>query len=88
MPDSLDNCTTLANANQIDTNGDGYGNACDADFDNNGIVNFADLAYIKAHFGTNDANADLDGNGIVNFADLAIVKSLFGKAPGPSGLRP
>ena len=88
IPDSQDNCTLIANADQRDTDDDGYGNRCDADFDNNGIVNFKDLAYIKARFGTSDPNADLDGNGIVNFADLAITKSLFGKAPGPSGLAP
>ncbi|MHB1241661.1 MAG: hypothetical protein ACYC18_14355, partial [Gammaproteobacteria bacterium] len=68
-----------------DTDHDGYGNRCDADFDENGIVNFADIAYLKSKFGTSDPNADLDGNGIVNFADLAIAKSLFGKPPGPSG---
>ncbi|MHB1239504.1 MAG: hypothetical protein ACYC18_03270 [Gammaproteobacteria bacterium] len=28
---------------QRDTSGDGYGNLCDADFDHNGIVYFADL---------------------------------------------
>ena len=88
VPDGFDNCTLVANPKQRDTDHDGYGNRCDADFDNNGIVNFADLAYIKAHFGTSDPNADLDGNGIVNFADLAITKSLFGKPPGPSGIVP
>jgi YD repeat-containing protein len=88
VPDGFDNCTLVANPRQRDTDHDGYGNRCDADFDNNGIVNFADLAYIKAHFGTSDPNADLDGNGIVNFADLAITKSLFGKPPGPSGIVP
>jgi len=95
VPDDRDDCIAVPNGplhpdaggySQRDTSGAGYGNLCDADFDHNGIVNFADLAYLKAHFGTSDPNADLDGNGIVNFADLAITKSLFGKPPGPSGL--
>ncbi len=95
VPDDRDDCIAVPNGplhpdvgghSQRDTSGDGYGNLCDADFDHNGIVNFADLAYIKAHFGTSDPDADLDGNGIVNFADLAITKSLFGNPPGPSGL--
>jgi hypothetical protein len=88
IADSADNCTQHANADQRDTNGDGYGNRCDADFDNNGFVNFADQAYFKSKFGTSDPDADLDGNGFVNFADQAIFKSLFGKPPGPSGLVP
>jgi hypothetical protein len=48
--DIHDNCTLTANADQRDTNGDGYGNACDADLDNNGTINFTDLATLKATF--------------------------------------
>ena len=83
--DALDNCMLVPNPNQRDTDNDGYGNRCDADFNNNGFVNAADLALFKSRFGTNDVDADLDGSGFVNAADLAIFKSLFGKAPGPSG---
>ena len=36
--DDLDNCTLVANADQRDTNGDGFGNACDPDFDNDCVV--------------------------------------------------
>ncbi|MGB5471915.1 MAG: hypothetical protein WBQ78_00375, partial [Gammaproteobacteria bacterium] len=38
VDDAIDNCTLVANADQRDTNGDGFGNVCDADFNNNGIV--------------------------------------------------
>jgi hypothetical protein len=48
--DTSDNCTLVPNADQRDTNGDGYGNACDADLDNNGTINFTDLATLKATF--------------------------------------
>ncbi len=94
FPDVADNCTLAANTNQLDTDGDGYGNWCDADLDNSGFVNFGDLAAFKAAFGTSadpDADlpdADLDGSGFVNFADLARFKALFGQPPGPSGLVP
>lgn len=90
VDDALDNCTQVANADQRDTNGDGYGNLCDADLDNNGMVNTRDLALFKTAFGQTGANldADLNGNGSVNTQDLAIFKGLFGKPPGPSGLAP
>jgi uncharacterized repeat protein (TIGR01451 family) len=88
IADAFDNCTTVANADQADSDHDGYGNRCDADFDNNGSVNFGDLAAFKAAFGSSNALYDLDGNGSVNFADLAVFKALFGLPPGPSALRP
>ncbi len=90
IPDICDNCSARPNADQRDTDLDGYGNVCDADFDNNGIVNTLDLAKLKASFGQrgDDKAVDLDGNYIVNTQDLAIFKSLFGKPPGPAFKKP
>lgn len=84
IADDVDNCTAAANASQRDADGDGYGNACDADFNGDGAVNFADLATFRTRFGTTDAQADLTGDGVVNFADLARFRELFGQRPGPS----
>jgi hypothetical protein len=84
--DLFDNCTEVANVDQRDSDGDGFGNACDADLDNNCSVNFTDLGALKAVFFTSDANADLNGDGNVNFVDLGIMQSFFFFAPGPSGL--
>jgi Thrombospondin type 3 repeat len=87
VPDASDNCTLVANADQRDTNGDGYGNICDPDLDNNGIVNFTDLGLMKiAFFQSGDLDADLDGNQAVNFLDLSVLKTAFFGPPGPSGL--
>lgn len=86
--DASDNCIRVANPAQRDTDGDNYGNFCDPDFDNNLIVNAADLAYMKSVFFTADPDADLNGNGNVNAADLAILKDMFFDEPGPSGLVP
>jgi hypothetical protein len=88
ISDPFDNCINHANANQRDTDGDGFGNRCDADFDQSNLVNITDLGIFKSRFGTTNADADLDGNGLVNITDLGIFKSLFGKAPGPSGVAP
>lgn len=85
VPDSRDNCRAVANANQRDSDGDGYGDACDADANNDGIVNSIDLALVKSAFGGRGPNrADLNGDGFINALDLAQVRRLFGTRPGPS----
>ena len=86
--DPVDNCTLVQNPAQRDTDGDNYGNYCDPDFDNNGLVQAADLAYLKSKFFTTDEDADLDGNGVVQAADLAILKNMFFQSPGPSCCAP
>jgi len=87
--DALDNCTLVKNADQRDTNGDGYGNLCDADFNNNGVVDSNDGAMLKAAFGSSDfPDRDLNGNGVVDSNDGARLKARFGLPPGPSGLGP
>lgn len=81
-----DDCTLVSNPTQLDADHDGFGNACDPDFDENGVVNFGDLARMKSVFFGNDPVVDLNGDNVVNFADLAILKKSFFKPPGPSGL--
>lgn len=83
--DPVDDCTLLPNADQRDTDGDGYGNRCDPDFDNDGIVDRDDAAYLRSVYGTADADGDLDGDGIVGARDVAILRNFRGKPPGPSG---
>jgi FG-GAP repeat len=85
--DSADNCIDVSNADQRDTDADGFGNACDADFNDDCNVDFADLQLMKtAFFRTGDLDADLNGDGSVNFADLGILKQGFFAPPGPSGV--
>jgi hypothetical protein len=86
IADALDNCTLVANADQRDTNGDGYGNVCDPDLNNDGIVNFSDLGLLKPLFFSADPDADFNGDGAVNFVDLGTMKTFFFLPPGPSGL--
>lgn len=92
----LDNCIDVHNTDQRNTNAgvgsdevDLIGNLCDPDFNQDGTVNFSDLADLKAVFFTNtDPDIDLNGDNTVNFNDLAILKSMFFGPPGPSGLEP
>jgi hypothetical protein len=89
IPDSCDNCTLDTNANQRDTNGDGFGNWCDADFDGDGLVNLVDLQlFFREAFFRPVPDADFDGDGIVNLLDLRRMKQLFLRPPGPSGRVP
>lgn len=86
--DNLDNCLLAANPNQRDTNGDGFGNVCDADLNNDGIVNPVDLGLFRAVFFSADPDADFNGDGVVNAQDLGILRAGFFSPPGPSGLVP
>ncbi len=102
VADDADNCTLTANPGQIDSNGDGYGNACDADISgpdqmDDCVVNVLDLASFRlAFFGTPgaanwNADADLTGtdgapDGVVNVVDLGRLRTLFFAPPGPSAL--
>jgi hypothetical protein len=85
ISDDVDNCLLVFNPDQTDSNGDGYGNACDADFNDDCVVNFQDLGIMRTVFFTADADADLNNDGIVNFIDLGTLRSVFFEAPGPSG---
>ena len=85
VKDYADNCTLVANADQRDTNADGFGNICDPDLSNDCIVNFVDVGAMKSVFFGSDPDADLTGNGAVNFEDLGIMKAFFFEPPGPSG---
>jgi choice-of-anchor B domain-containing protein len=87
VPDEQDNCTLVANPDQRDTHGDGYGNICDPDLDNNGTVNFQDLGLLRTAFFTNGPGQDADFNGdnAVNVIDLGVMRQYFFGPPGPSG---
>ena len=86
VPDVTDNCLLLPNADQRDSNGDGYGNICDPDLNDSSIVNFPDLGLFKQAIITNDPDADFDGDGVVNSVDLTTMQTFFFEPPGPSGL--
>lgn len=87
ITDNNDNCTAVANPDQRDTDADGYGNVCDADFNADCAINLLDVAVMKNHFfAAGDLDTDLDGDGNTNFIDLGILKALVFGPPGPSGI--
>ncbi len=88
VPDASDNCTLVVNPDQTDSNGDGFGNACDADLNNDNVINVVDLGLLRTVFFTNDADADFNGDGVVNVIDLGVMRQSFFGAPGPSGVAP
>ncbi len=62
--DSLDNCQTISNSNQLDTDNDGDGDACDDDDDGDGTPDTED------DFPTDpNEDTDTDGDGIGNNED-------------------
>lgn len=96
--DACDNCLEIANSDQLDSNSgeddntsipgiQHYGNVCDPDFDNDGIVTKKDRRQLRMYYGQylpEDMDyLDLDGDTIILKEDIGIWREYFRKAPGP-----
>jgi hypothetical protein len=98
VPDAEDNCLTTPNgaqtsglcASQTDTDGDGYGNACDTDLNNDGATGLDDLDAMlnKVIAVSTDPLFDLNCDGAAGFDELNLVigEAFAVATPGPSGL--
>jgi hypothetical protein len=84
ITDNVDNCPLIKNLDQVDSDHDGYGTACDADYDNDGSVTTSDFSTYLACYqgapppeGTNCADADHNGDGDVTTADFGVFLRAF-----------
>jgi len=101
VPNQFDNCQNFDNgpndgSNQVDTDIDGYGNACDGDLDNTAagpnafLVSGTDFNRFVACFGSAVADcreADFTGDNLIAGTDFNRFVALFGVSmAGNSGL--
>jgi hypothetical protein len=87
-----DNCLDVENASQLDSDNDGFGNACDCDFDQDGACGAQDESLLigckdmLAFPGSECEVFDMTGDGKVDEEDILIFSTRLGSVPGPSAL--
>ena len=93
IPDDFDNCILTANgplggacSTNQDGDDDGYGNACDCDFNNDGACGLDDLTYKLNNVGSTEPQLDINCDGAAGLDDTTFVLNSIGVAVGPSGL--
>ncbi len=95
----LDNCSALANTNQVNADGDACGNRCDGDFDDSSFTSIGDFTTFKACYTrqlpvgapggpANDPNcleSDMDGTGAMSIGDFTDFKIEYTSGGGFPG---
>jgi len=78
---AFDNCADISNFDQLDTDNDGFGNACDDDDDNDGITDDNDNCPLMA----NPDQEDADNDGIGDICDDNTAQPQFPCVDGMAG---
>ena len=60
--DVSDNCPNIANINQVDSDSDGQGDACDSDDDNDTVADLSDNCPVDANGNQLDGDGDMNGD--------------------------
>lgn len=88
IADHVDNCPKSTNPTQLDADGDGFGNACDADFNGDRRVDALDEAIIRQAHGSSVGQpaflpaADMDGDGRISALDMTRFRRRLGLPVG------
>ncbi len=88
LDDNSDNCTLTFNPDQHDTDGDFFGNLCDADFNNDLIINALDLSILRDNYFSAAPLTDLNVDNVTNVVDLGWLKTMYLEDPGPTATNP
>lgn len=88
--DAHDNCALYPNPAQYDSDQDGFGNYCDADFNGDGVVGIPDFGLFRSVYDTSvpptSPDFDLVPDGLIGLPDFNRMRMLMLEPLGPSGL--